>query len=141
MEEWVVWLVAAVILAAGEVASLSFYLAPFAGGAMAAALASAVGAGTVASGGAFLVVSALLFGFVRPIARRHTRMPPQLRTGTAALIGRSAQVLEPVSRSAGTVRLEGEVWTARAFDEDETIEAGKHVQVMEIRGATALVSE
>ena len=39
------------------------------------------------------------------------------------------------------MRLDGEVWTARAYDEDEVIEAGKRVQVIEIRGATALVTE
>lgn len=141
MEEWIVWVIAAVALAVGEVLTVSFFLAPFAGGALAAALASAVGAGTVVSGGVFLVVSALLFGFVRPIARRHARMPAQLRTGTAALIGRTATTLEPVSDSAGSVRLDGEVWTARPYDDDQVIEAGKRVQVMEIRGATALVSE
>jgi membrane protein implicated in regulation of membrane protease activity len=141
MEEWVVWLIVAVILAAGEVMSLSFYLAPFSGGALAAAFASAVGAGTVASGGVFLVVSALLFGLVRPIAQRHRHMPAQLRTGTAALVGRTATTLEPVSHTAGSVRLEGEVWTARPYDDDAVIESGRRVQVMEIRGATALVSE
>jgi membrane protein implicated in regulation of membrane protease activity len=67
--------------------------------------------------------------------------PPQIRTGTAALIGRSAMVLETIDNdhSAGQVRIDGEVWTARAYDEDRIIEAGTKVQVVEIRGATALV--
>jgi membrane protein implicated in regulation of membrane protease activity len=39
------------------------------------------------------------------------------------------------------VKIDGEVWTARAYDEDEVIEAGKRVQVIQIKGATALVSE
>jgi membrane protein implicated in regulation of membrane protease activity len=45
------------------------------------------------------------------------------------------------SEGVGCVRIDGEVWTARAYDEDEVIEAGKRVQVLEIRGATALVAE
>jgi membrane protein implicated in regulation of membrane protease activity len=41
----------------------------------------------------------------------------------------------------GCVKIEGEVWTARAYDDDEVIEAGKRVQIVEIKGATALVTE
>lgn len=141
MDEWVIWLVVAVVFAVGEIATLGFFLAPFAGGALGASLASAAGADTIVSGIVFLVLSAVLFGALRPVARRHLRVPAQLRTGTAALVGQTATVLEAVSEHGGTVRLQGEVWTARPYDDDETIEAGRRVQVMEIRGATALVSE
>ena len=141
MDEWVIWLIVAVVFAAGEIATLGFFLAPFAGGALAASLASAVGVGTIPAGIVFLAVSAVLFGLLRPIARRHVRLPAQLRTGTAALVGQTATVLDPVSEDGGSVRLQGEVWTARPFDADETIESGRRVHVMEIRGATALVSE
>ena len=80
---------------------------------------------------------------MRPIARRHINMPPQLRTGTAALIGRTAIVTERIvnDEAVGKVRLDGEVWTARAYDEDKVLEAGTRVHVMEIRGATALVDD
>jgi membrane protein implicated in regulation of membrane protease activity len=79
---------------------------------------------------------------VRPIARRHLYQPPQLRTGTAALVGRTAIVLERIhnDEGVGCVRLEGEVWTARSYDEDLVIEPGTRVQVVEIRGATAMVA-
>jgi membrane protein implicated in regulation of membrane protease activity len=91
----------------------------------------------------FLVSSGLLLGFVRPVARRHLRTPAQLRTGTAALVGHSAIVTQRVDNNAqsGAVKLDGEVWTARAYDQDEVIEAGRRVEVIEISGATALVSE
>jgi membrane protein implicated in regulation of membrane protease activity len=143
MDGWVFWIVLAVVLAAGEVMSLSLYLAPFAAGAVLGAIADLAGAGTATAFLVFLVSSGLLFGLVRPIARRHMRTPAQLRTGTAALVGRTAVVTERVDNDApsGAVKLDGEVWTARAFDEDEVIEAGRRVQVLEIRGATALVSE
>ena len=69
-------------------------------------------------------------------------MPPQLRTGTAALVGETAVVLERISNDddVGSVRLKGQVWTARSYDEDESFEPGSRVHVMEIRGATALVT-
>ena len=143
MDAWLIWILLAVILAAGEVMSPSFYLAPFALGAVFAALVEVIGAGAAAATLVFLVSSALLLGFARPIARRHLRTPPQLRTGTAALIGHSAIVTQRVDNDAdsGTVKLDGELWTARAYDEDEVIEAGRRVRVIEIKGATALVSE
>jgi len=143
MEPWMLWILIAVLLAAGEVMSLSFFLAPFAVGALFAAAAELAGMGAALSIIVFLVSSGLLFGLVRPIARRHLRTPMQLRTGTAALVGRTAIVTERVDNDAasGAVKLEGEVWTARSYDGDEVIEPGRRVQVVEIRGATALVSE
>jgi membrane protein implicated in regulation of membrane protease activity len=143
MDAWVLWIIAACALAVGEMTTMSFYLAPFAGGALLAALFAAVGAGLGLSAGVFLVASILLLTVVRPIARSHLRTPAQLRTGTAALVGSNAVVLERIANheAVGCVRIGGEVWTARAYDEDEVIEEGARVQVVEIRGATALVSE
>jgi membrane protein implicated in regulation of membrane protease activity len=141
MDAWLIWILLAVILAAGEVVSLSFYLAPFAVGALVAAAFQGLGAGAAVTMIVFLASSGLLLGFVRPIARRHLRTPPQLRTGTAALIGRNAIVTQRIDAQGGAVKLDGEVWTARSYEEDEVIEAGRRVHVVEIRGATALVSE
>ena len=143
MDDWVLWLIAAAVFAVGEIATLGFFLAAFAGGALLAALLSALGAGAVLSWVTFIVVSVVLLGALRPIARSHRRMPPQIRTGTAALVGRTGVVVERIANDEGVgcVKLDGEVWTARAYDDDEVIEAGRRVQVLEIRGATALVSE
>jgi membrane protein implicated in regulation of membrane protease activity len=143
MDPWVIWLIAAVVFAVGEIATLGFFLAPFAGGAVVAAIVSAAGGGDLISLIAFLLVSGVLLAALRPLARSHRRMPAQLRTGTAALVGRTAMVTERLSNDDGTgsVKLEGESWTARSYDEDAVIETGRRVHVMEIRGATALVSE
>jgi membrane protein implicated in regulation of membrane protease activity len=143
MDGWVIWLVIAVGLAAGEMLTTSFYLAPFAVGALGAGLADAVGAPALVSVAVFLLVGVALLTTLRPVARRHLQVPARIRTGTDRLVGQSAVVLEPVANDAatGTVRLDGGVWTARAYDEDETFPAGTRVQVIEIRGATALVTE
>ena len=141
MDAWLFWLIAAAILGIGEVATTGFFLAPFAVGALVAALAAAAGAGVVVSGTVFLAVSTVAFLALRPIARRHLKLPAQLRTGTAALVGKTGTVVETVTADAGCVRIDGEVWTARPYDADETFEAGQRVQVLQIRGATALVSE
>jgi membrane protein implicated in regulation of membrane protease activity len=140
MDAWMTWILLAVILGAGEVMSLSLFLAPFAIGALLGALAELAGLGSVVALIVFLVSSGMLLGFVRPIARRHLHTPPQIRTGTAALVGQTAVVIERVDRGSGAVKLEGEIWTARTYDEDEVIDAGRRVHVVEIRGATAFVS-
>src|SRR4051812_393636 len=143
MDAWMLWILLAVILAVGEMMSVSFFLAPFAVGALLGGLADLAGASAVVAFLVFLLSSGLLFGVVRPIARRHLRTPAQLRTGTAALIGRTAIVTELIDNDAGsgTVKLDGEFWTARAYAEEEVIAAGRRVHVVEIKGATALVSE
>ena len=135
------WVLLAVILAVGEMMSLSLFLAPFAIGALAGAVVELAGLGSAVAIIVFLVSSGLLFGIVRPIARGHMRTPAQLRTGTAALVGKTALVTERVDADAGAVKLEGEVWTARPYVPDEVIESGRRVHVVEIQGATALVSE
>jgi membrane protein implicated in regulation of membrane protease activity len=141
---WVFWVLAAIVLAVGEMLTLSFFLAPFAGGALLAGLVSLGGGGPLLSWGVFIVSSLLLLLVVRPIARAHRRQPAALRTGTAALIGRRAVVVERVANDSamGAVRIDnGEVWTARSFDDDHVIDVGSPVEVVEIRGATALVTE
>jgi membrane protein implicated in regulation of membrane protease activity len=141
MDAWVIWLIVAVVFGVGEIATMGFFLAPFAGGALVAAVVAGAGAGAFAAWAAFLVVSLVLLAALRPVAVRHLRQAPRLRTGTAALVGRMGTVVERVTSDEGCVRIDGEIWTARPYDEDEVIEAGKRVHVLEIKGATALVAE
>lgn len=141
MDLWVIWIVAAALFAVGEIFTLGFFLAPLAGGALVAALVAGAGGDAAVSLVAFLVASTAALLALRPIAKAHLHTPVLSRTGTAALVGTSATVLERIAADAGTVKLSGEIWTARAYDEDEVIEPGARVIVMEIRGATALVSE
>ena len=141
---WVIWIIAAVVLAVGEMLTMGLFLAPFAAGALLAALVAAVGGGLVASWAVFILTSLLLLLVVRPIARSHRRTPAPLRTGTAALVGSRAVVLERIANqeAVGCVRLDnGEVWTARSYDEDHIFDIGERVEVVEIRGATALVHD
>jgi membrane protein implicated in regulation of membrane protease activity len=142
MDVWVIWLVAACVLGVGEMHQGGFYLAPFAAGAALAAVLGLIGVGALLSAIVFLAASGIAFATLRPVARRHTRLPPSIRTGAAALIGRPAVVMERIANDEGmgSVKIDGgEVWTARSYDEHEVIPAGEHVEVVEIRGATALV--
>jgi membrane protein implicated in regulation of membrane protease activity len=143
MDDWVLWAIAAAVFAVGETMTMALILAPVAAGAVLAAVAALAGAGEAVQWTLFLVVSIALTLVARPIARSHKHMPAQLRTGTAALVGKPALVLERISNdeAIGCVRIDGEVWTARAYDDDRTFDVGERVQVLEIKGATALVSD
>jgi membrane protein implicated in regulation of membrane protease activity len=141
MDEWVLWMVAAGLLAVGEIFTLSFFLGPVAIAAATAAIVALAGAGLAIQWIVFIAVSAASLLVLRPVARRHLRTPAQLRTGTAALVGSRAVVLERVDGHGGQVKLAGEVWSARSYDEDEAYEPGTRVEVLKIDGATALVSD
>jgi membrane protein implicated in regulation of membrane protease activity len=138
---WAIWLIIAAVLAGGEVLTTGFILGPFAIAALLAALAAAVGLGLVAPVIVFIVASIAAVLFLRPVAKRHLRVPMAIRTGTAALVGGRALVLERVDSLGGRVKIGGEVWSARAFFDDQVIEPGAHVEVAKIEGATALVIE
>jgi membrane protein implicated in regulation of membrane protease activity len=142
MDSWILWLVAACVLGVGEMHQGGFYLLPFASGAALAAVVSLLGVSALLSAILFVLASAIVFGALRPVAKRHRRLPPAIRTGAAALVGRRAMVLERIANEEGVgcVKIDGgEVWTARSYDDEEVIDAGERVEVVEIRGATALV--
>ena len=140
MESWIVWLIVAAVLGVAELVTITFAFGIIA---VAAVVAAVVGAFHLDLGiqlAAFVVAAGAGLGFVRPVAIRHIKQPPVLRTGTAALVGRSAIVLEEVNEHSGRVRIDGEEWSSRPYlDESLVIPVGTKVDVMEIKGATALV--
>jgi membrane protein implicated in regulation of membrane protease activity len=139
---WLVWVVFAVALAVGEVLTPGlFFLGPVALAAGAAAVADLLGAGTIGAFVVFIVCSIASLAFLRPVARRHVRLPALSRTGTDALIGRKAVVTRKVDSVGGRIRVGGEEWTARAYLEGQVLAEGQTVDIVQIEGATALVVE
>jgi len=139
MEAWVVWLIVAGILGIAEVLTLTFALGLIAVAALAAGFIGVIGLPLGVQLAAFAVTAGAGVGFIRPIALRHIRQPPPLRSGTAALVGREAFTLTEVTRLDGRVKIGGEEWTARPYDPDLVIPQGAFVDVLAIEGATALV--
>ncbi len=139
MVAWIVWLIVAAVLGVAELVTITFALGIIAVAACVAAAVAAVHLGLPFQLLAFVIAAAAGLGLVLPVARRHVRQPPLLRTGPAALVGRPARVLEEVSGFSGRVRIGGEEWSARSYDETLVIPVGHTVDVMQIEGATALV--
>jgi membrane protein implicated in regulation of membrane protease activity len=134
------WAIAAALLAVGELLTPGlFFLGPVAIAAVVAAILAVIGLSTAVQFIVFILVSIASVAILRPLARSHLKVPPMLRTGTAALVGTKALVLERVDAHGGRVKIGGEEWSARSFMEDQVIEPGARVEVVEIQGATALV--
>lgn len=137
------WLAVALVLAAIEVATLDLIFIMLAVGALVAALAAGVGAPFVVQVLVAVAVALLLVGLLRPVlVRRLWRHGAQTATGTAALVGREARVLETVTETGGRIKLGGEVWSARTarLTRPDTILPGQPVRVVSIEGATAVVT-
>jgi membrane protein implicated in regulation of membrane protease activity len=139
MHSWIIWLIIAAVLGTVEIATTTLAFGLLGGAALIAAGAGFLGGNAAVQFGAFVLASGLGLGVARPFAMRHIRHPPLLRSGTAALVGRTAYVLEEVSSHGGRVRIGGEEWSARPYDETLVIPAGTRVDVLQIEGASALV--
>jgi membrane protein implicated in regulation of membrane protease activity len=132
----------ALALAVGEILTPGlFFLGPVALAAIAAGVVALIGGGVIFQLIVFIAGSLASLALIRPIAKAHLRMPAALRTGTDALPGTKALVLQRVDVNGGRVRIGGEEWSARAYMDGDVYEPGTRVEVVKIEGATALVYE
>jgi membrane protein implicated in regulation of membrane protease activity len=136
---WIAWLIAAAALGVAESFTLTLAFGLLAAAALVAAIVAGVGGSVLAQVLAFAITAGVGLLIVRPIARRQMTHPSPVREGSYALIGKKAVVIEEVTGTQGLIKLSGEVWSARALDEDQVIPIGTPVDVMEIEGATAIV--
>ena len=142
MAAWLLWLIAAGLFAAGEVASLDLVLLMFAGGAVGGMALALVGAAAFVQVIAFIVVSGVLLALIRPIATKHlTQGTPLQLDGVNTVIGRTARVTRPVDIDGGRIRLGGDEWTARTQHSGESFAEGQTVRILQVDGATAVVGE
>jgi len=140
--EPVVWIVLGVLLAIAEAFTVTLVMVMFAAGAFAAAAAAALGASVPVQIGVFAAVSAASLVAIRPIIRRHRLTSADSGgepIGVEAIEGSTGLVLERVDTDRGLVKIDGELWTARAFDATQVMDPGERVRVIQIKGATAMV--
>jgi membrane protein implicated in regulation of membrane protease activity len=138
-EAWQAWLGLAIALGALELFSLDLVLLMLAAGALVGMVASLAGLALWLQVLAAVVASVAALGVLRPGVVKRLHSGPNLVLGHEALVGRQAVVIEEISSQGGQIKVGGEVWTARPYDEDEVIPVGSKVDVFQIKGATALV--
>ncbi|MDI3419298.1 NfeD family protein [Streptomyces luteolus] len=139
MDPWLIWLIVAAVLSVAEILTLTAALGMLGVAALVTSGTAALGLPTPLQFLVFAAVATVTLLFVRPVAMRHLRRPQVARFGVDALVGQAAYVVAEVSAVDGRVRIGGEEWTARAYDETLVIPRGKTVDVMEISGTTAFV--
>ena len=140
--DWALWLSAALALGVAELASLDLVLLMLAAGALVgAAVAFPAAVPVLVPALAAVAASAAMLVLVRPSVVRRLHSGPTLVQGHAALVGQDGLAVTALDAHSGQVKLAGEVWTARPYDDTVVIPAGARVQVFEIRGATAYVHE
>ncbi len=139
MDSWIIWLILAAALGVAEIFTLTAALGLLGLAAGLTAIVALIGLPVPIQFGVFVVASLAGLVLIRPIAQRHLRQPPSQRFGVAALVGKQAYVTREVTGREGRVRIGGEEWSARAYDETLVIPTGATVDVIEIEGATALV--
>ena len=136
----IVWIGLIIVFAAVEIATVGLTSIWFAGGALAALLGYAIGLSEIWQFIIFVVVSTVLLLFTRPWALKYFK-PRLVKTNYDQVVGDNVCLTEAVDniRGTGTAVYKGQEWTARAYDENQTFEAGMIVMVKEIRGVTLYV--
>jgi membrane protein implicated in regulation of membrane protease activity len=140
IEAWLFWFVAAMVLLGAELlVAFTLYFGPIALAALVASVVAALDGSVELQVLAFAVAAVLSLLVVRPIARRHLVIDERVKTGVETLVGKRALVLTEVTIDSGTVKIEGQDWSARIDDEHGSIPAGRRVTVRGFRGAHAVV--
>ncbi|HET6290617.1 MAG TPA: NfeD family protein [Amycolatopsis sp.] len=135
-----IWLIAGILLIIAELLSGDLFLLMLGAGALFGAGSAALTGNPFIDVAVFAVTSVGMLALVRPALKRRFLAGPDIKTNTDALIGARAVVVSTVDVEAGQVKLAGDVWSARAMTEGEAIAPGTSVTVVEISGATAVVS-
>ena len=142
MPDWLLWLIASGLFAAGEMASLDLVLLMFAGGALGGMTVALLGGATILQMIAFIVVSGILLAVVRPIAKKQLMNSTPLQLdGVDTLIGRTAKVTRDIDSSGGRIRMGADEWTARSQHSSESFAVGETVRILQVDGATAVVGD
>lgn len=137
---WQTWLGVAILLGVAEMFSLDLILAMLAAGALVGMLTAVLGLPFAAQVLLAAGTSVAMVALVRPPMVRRLHTGPELRLGTDKLLGQRALVTQPISaHQSGRIRVGGDEWSARAYDDTLAIEAGQAVEILQIEGATALV--
>lgn len=136
---WIIWIIAAIVLAILEIATTSlFFFSCLALGAVLAGIASAFGAGIWIQIAIFSIVSIISVMFIRPLLKKYMKSADSKKSNIDEVLGKEAVVIEKISENQqGLVKVIGEVWGA--FSESGEIVKGSNVEVVGVKGTRLIV--
>lgn len=137
----VFWIIAVIVLAIIEAASLGLTAIWFAFGSLAAALVAYFGAGKLMQVIVFTAVSGICVLYTRPVVQKKLKVK-NTPTNLDRVIGQTAVVTEEIDNELGQgqVKIGGLDWTARS-ESGEKIEKDSRVKVVAIQGVKAIVKK
>ncbi len=135
-----IWFGATVVFCILEASTITLISIWFAGGALAAMVATLLGASWQLQLVVFVAVSAALLACLRPVVKKYVK-PNVTATNTQALVGKTAVVTESVDNLAaqGAVKINGVIWSARSTS-GANIPAGVQIRIDRIEGVKLFVS-
>lgn len=137
---WETWLGLTILLGVAELFSMDLILLMLAAGAGVGMIAALLGAPLVLQVILAATAAVASLALVRPSALKRLHGGPELSLGHGKLVGEQAVALSRISdQEAGRIKLEGQEWTAKPYDETLVIAPGETVEVLQIKGATAMV--
>ena len=135
-----VFLALAILFGIAEMASLDLILLMLAMGALVGMVTALLGAGIALAAIAAALASVACLALVRPTLIKKLHSGPELTLGHSKLVGQQGVVTERITGlEPGRIKVGGEIWSAKPYDDTLAIEPGSTVEVLEIRGATAYV--
>lgn len=141
MEDWIYWMIFAVLMAGIELTVFSiFVFGPLALAATATAVVAGLGGSLELQLAVFIVLTLTAMAALYPLAKRHRDGDPATATNVDALVGGEARTLEEIGHeSLGLIRFDNSNWTARTAEGLAPIPPDTAVRVVSIAGATAVV--
>lgn len=133
------WLVALIVFAVAEAATVGLVSIWFAGGALVALITASLGGQIWLQVVLFLVVSVVMLALLRPFVRKFST-PHRTKTNADRHVGATALVTEEIDnlKETGAVRLDGVTWTARS-ETGQSIPVGTLIRVERISGVKVYV--
>lgn len=139
---WIFWLIAAGIFFIIEMATIGFLVFWLGIGALLAMITSFITDSIIIQFIVFVSTSTLLLIFTRPLVNKFIKIPKEIKTNAYSIIGKKGIVISKINNvdGAGQIKIDGEVWSAKSFDE-ENIEKDAEVEIVEIDGVKAVVKK
>ena len=136
---WQIWLIIAGLFFIGEIITVGFLIFWFGIGALFAALVSLFTSNLIIQTAVFVLSSTVLLFATKPFVKKFVDVK-KTNTNVFSIIGKKALVVQKIDpiKSTGQIKLNGELWTATS-ENNEIIDEGSEVEVIEIKGVKAIV--
>ena len=135
---WQMWLIIAGLFFIGEIITVGFLVFWFGVGALIAMIVSCFTTNIIIQTAVFVISSTILLLATKPFVKKFVDVKPT-KTNAFSIIGKKALVTKEInSHSVGQIKINGEVWSAEA-ENDEIIPEGSEVEIIRINGVKAIV--